>query len=1403
MPTDYNEGAAFRSEEDLEQERREQELLEQLQLQMEEDQEELYPTPEEPAPTPQPSMPSTEGQPKPTTTPTSTEPVYSGKTVEINGQQYPAEDIQWDTNIFGQKVANLTPEAARRRQREKGNEVTYLGQDISETNTQVKERLSAPTVGTADFGIDFINAFLPKEAKIPKPTPYEDGMAEAVRKISSVVVPTLLLQGAGMAAGALAQARVGWSVGKTAFMRFLGARGVEAAAGAIVGSVSSEYEGENLTGMAKKALPPQWDFIPDNWATLDTDSADIKRQKNINEDLSLGFIIPFAGSLGKLGAAVDDVRNTFRPISITGDTPKAQAWLKANAPEDSIRAQARKLYDSSTLDDGTIIHRAELQNDFNSLSPKQQEELIKTYTEEGLIVTDPGSVDAVHYAIKQDDALEELGYYNYATNPQSNTALKGVHNDLFEWNEVGMRTVDDFGVVGASIDAARIANNAGTVNGRLGSIVSYPALKYGLQLPEAGDEIVMSLTRQLKDADRVSMAGPGWNVTYDDVQAAGDNLVRELFDPSMTPERLREVLEPFTATNEYGATVLTEEGYSGVFKAIRGYASDYAAMDVAKAQAYLATSLSGQVADLAEGIRLNRESASVLQAKDKIRDNLAFLMKLKGTTSYYAGRKLNMMNMWSRFRSMGKTPKQITEEIQQGYSAAVARMQQEAEIFSENLDWMNRNNPEMVDSFLEMYELTDGKINSVNKLSEDIKNSFVNVRPLLDNNPDAPNLLVGAVRANFFNSILSSGGTASKALYGNLSGLVFEPISYFGGALLRRDLESVQRGWMAYSAIFDTQRKSLSYAGKLFMKASQNPASVADQTRLDYIIKQEERIEIYKQLAEAEAAKGNWGLKYLVDQYEMMQHMAEDPVFRIVPNLFTGFDGYTGSMLANAEARFRAMDAIQRQGDAITPGEVKRIADKEYDSMFDSQKNLIMDEAVKYNTSELALNVDTPLAQSLNSLVKQIPALRPFLLFPTTQANMLKQFGDFGPFVYFSKDLNDLAYTPIKTFMEDDELVTRVLTSRGYNVESMDQIAKINTITDLKNKTLGKKAIATLVWTSAIGLIIKDRLTGDGLYDRTAQRSREQNSNWERRTVVLDDGSRVEYSELFGPGLGNWIAMVANIADNFDMLSETQIENLGKKMIFILGGSITDQAVMSSLRPVVEMLSGNEPAFNRWAAGQINALGPLGGLRAEMGRVINGGLREVERDLASYIANRNLIINNLDEANRLPYVYNPITGEIPNQYSFLQRLWNAYMPIKIHPGMTPEEQFLVDIEYDVSTGFATREGVELFAKERSELFRLMGERGYFKDRIKAIASEARSRKTIEELKAARAQGFTSEEVPIENYDMIHSMLRQAQRDAENLAFNDLDSDMYLDIQTRQLKRDEAKSLAEMGIIFRK
>ena len=62
-----------------------------------------------------------------------------------------------------------------------------------------------------------------------------------------------------------------------------------------------------------------------------------------------------------------------------------------------------------------------------------------------------------------------------------------------------------------------------------------------------------------------------------------------------------------------GARKLSGAAYKGVMQAIKKYGDDFISMDIARAQAYVSTSLAGQVSDMAEGARLYADKVGTVQ----------------------------------------------------------------------------------------------------------------------------------------------------------------------------------------------------------------------------------------------------------------------------------------------------------------------------------------------------------------------------------------------------------------------------------------------------------------------------------------------------------------------------------------------------------------------------------------------------------------------------------------------------------------------------------------------------------------------------------------------------------------------------------------------------------------------
>ena len=1210
-------------------------------------------------------------------------------------------------------------------------------------NQYGRERDMDLVQGLADFGTDLLNVI--PGVSIPKPNDFENEVAQSVREISSVVAPTMIFGGAMQAVGKAANTRVGWSIGQNKFVQWIGSRGVEALAGVGVGAVSAEYTEDNLAGTLKKKFPKTFDFIPDSMATLDTDDTDTKRQKNIYEDLGMGFAVDLAMGASKFVTAAAKTKGALRKSNqLVGETPEARAWLKENEPP-------------------------------KGLEDESPEDIV------------------VRSAIKQEEALDEVGMYNYSRNSDLTQPIKGVH-DMYDYTELGVRTVDDFGVVGASIDSARIKGNLDTVYGRLGNVISEPALKYSVSTPGAGQDVVLGLADQLHKAGAVGMEGRNWKVTFKDVLDANEDLAIELFDPRMTKSDVRKVLEPYIVRGEDGTERLVEDGFAMASKMLRNYGEELTGMDVARAQSILAGSLSGRVSDLSEGARLMNGTSAVREAQDKIVDMLQYISQLSASAKYYKNRKLGLIQ---QVKNGFKNIEGYNEATVLGAGETAERIFKDSQRFATSMRQIAANQPQLMDQFLLAYELTDGKIDTIIKMNKWIDEMTLDLgKGLVNINPEVQNKIVAGVWSNIYNSILGIGSSV-KALAGNFGGIIAQPTAHFAGALMSADLKGVQRGWVAYSSLGETLQRAMPYAGDVFMRASRNPDSVRSGTRIDLLMQSEREMEFLKKAATTQAAAGNDGLQYIVNQIELLNDFAKDPVLRFGPNAMTAMDGMTGVFNASAEARFRAMDELIASGKPITKENVKPIADKYYKQMF-GEDGLLKDEAVKYSTSEMALNLDTPLAKGLDDFVRVIPAAKPFMMFQTTSMNTIDIMGKYGPWAPFQRDVNELAYVPLNNLLADEDRVNQLLRSRNIDIENMDVIAKQERLADLKYMTRGRKAMGSVAMLGVYNLLMNDRITGDGFYDKETQMARVKNSNWKPRSIKGPDGKYYSYAQ-FGP-IADWLALAANIGDNFDSLVQAGMENLTQKMSFILSAAITNRTTLSTLKPLMDMTSGNGAAINRWAAGFVNSLGPMAALRGDFSRILSEGLLEVESDFMSQLNNRNRYVGALFNTQQ-PFIYSPVTGKKPNGYGMMQRLFNAYSPIQVHAAQSDEEKFLEDVEFDINTTFRTKNGVKLLPKERSELFRLMGNRGYFRNAIKEIMRDAGEWNSIKELRELRSQGFKSDEVSLKKWHDLHARLSQARRTAEDLAYAEMDADMYAAIELRQTQQQLSGDYATTGQVF--
>ena len=1241
----------------------------------------------------------------------------AARTAELEAQKQNLETPNEDPTPAQPKAKTPAPKSEEQEEEGETNTVLDAAQTAAETV------LAVPT-GAVDFAVDAIN--LVPGVEIPKIREFENGFASAVREISSFVVPSLVSGGAATAAGKAAHAKVAWQFGNRKLVKLFSNAGINVGTGAAVDYINSaSQEGDNLGGVLKEMFPKTFHWISNDWATLDGDSPEVKRAKSIAEGDGFGVLSSLLEASGTFLRAVRGTEQKTRLI----------------AGPDSSKA----LFDE--------LERAK----FDKTTPE----------------------DVFGDSIKsQEEALDEIGAF--LLSKQRDLAepvpILGVH-DAFTEAESGVRTADPGGVLGAAVDAVRIAENIDTSYGRVGSVITESARKYGLKAEELTKRTVVNeLVKSVKAGGKFAAEVNGKYLSPEQIYKRGEELAEILIDPRMETGMLKATLDQFKDVTTEAGKKLNQTGYAAVMNTIKGYLDEYVNMDSMRAAAYLVTSEGGQIADIAEGARYMDGTEAVGRAQEQILDRLEYLMVEKGLAAHYWGSSLNYLNTWNRFSNDPKLLAASGGNPLDDTDKALVRIVGRAKNAIESLRYMSAERPQFLVPLQMAYEFSDGNIDTLYKLQNFIHESLPNVRKaFLDFQPEIPNQIMQGVWSNIYNSVLSSTVTPTKAALGNFGGLVAKPITTMVGAMARGDYKTIRRASYQYAAMSDTFTKAMKHMAFVFGKASRDPNSVSYIVRDDIVTKNEETMQLLKASAEAYVNEGEHGPMMLYNIAETLQDLGNNPVLRFGANAMTALDGFTRSVLGSIEARGRIYDEVFSKGGPMpTEKMMKEASDKYYAEMFD-KNGMITNTAVENASREIALNLDTDNVKALSNLVSRVPAMRAFIMFPRTSDNVIQMFDKYSPYSLFTKNYNKLAYGKLDDIAGDD--LKKLAADMGIP-EDEYMVTKLH---QLKAEVLGRKAVGTAAVMGAGFLFMSDRLRGRGHYDKEVQRTR--GKDWVPQTVQMADGRWYDYSWM-GP-VADWISLTADIFDNADTLDEFSMEQLLRKTTFVLGGSLTNRSMFAGVEPMFDMFAaGNPGAWRRWAANFGSSLVPFSGARNQLGQLLAPGVYELEKELGDNIKNRNRWYGVLNPSAALPKSYDWLDRRQVGNNGFWTNINNAFNPMKVADGMSEERQFLIDVEYDSRpTFFKSTKGIEYTAEERSELFRLMSESDTLRNRLRFIMKRKPAKEFRRQIHEQRINNGNRVDQKLWNrvHADITAAMRAAQREAE------MHSDFQAVIRQRQFR----------------
>ena len=1209
---------------------------------------------------------------------------------------------------------------------------------------------SAVGAGLIDTAIDTVNWAIPgKIPDIPKLPTYESTSLQAWREISSLVLPYLILKGKAIGgATTVHKAKVAPQIlqklgNNPLFQRFAKV-GLDLGVGATVDSIAKTNEVNDTLATSWKR--GQWwghAMIPEAW-TSDKLGPDGKKRANVLEGMRLGFYTDVAFGFAKLAKA-------------GRSTQKVTELLAESTSQKNLDALYKDPLDSTVFDPDNPV--------LDSIARSE----------------------AKHS--REINKLKE--YYEGKELNRETVGVDSFANEL----ENGILTQNG-SILEAAVDQTRIVNNRGTSNGRLANVLTDAFRKAGSEVNVATERTVLkALRKDLLDGGQYSAKLPdGKKLPWKEIDREATILAEVIADPTLPRGDLVKILDNFKVLkNELKQ--LDPVGYKAVNKATSKYLDFWSDISTHKARGLMLTSEAGQVSDLAEGARIMDGTDAIPRAQEQILDRLEFFDIESSIADFEwkaKARNFEALKAAVESKDSQKLIRQL-EEANQQYDDKLSDIIIKSKQFRETLQSIYDNNPEFAKSLTLAYEVANGDAKSIKGLNHMIKNNFgVFNKSIIDGDPELPSMLNKALMSNIFNSMLSALATPFRAVFGNLGGLISEPVSVFYGALREGDGIQMKRAAHMYFGFSDTAQKGFKYMGEIFKKASESPENIAHVFRQDLALEEAVNAEFAESIATAAAKNGEYGPQVILNYTNELKALARHPALRFGPNAMTALDGFTEATQKIAQDKGMAFDILMEKYPGgpsnWTQKEFKEVYDNLWKQGWDDSTGTISQSAVEYSKREIALNLDTPLVRRLNPLIKKFPLLRSIFWFPTTQMNALDMFGKYGNTSRvaigtnfageYAELLGPLGTKKIEDFTIPE--IKNILSKRGMDM-SGDYMAKFK---HLRYKTRGRVATGNLAVMGAGMLFMQGRIRGNGHWDATTQKQR-LNKGWRPLTWKPPGLDKWISYEWLGP-LAKWVGLTVDGFDNFNSMSTTRLDQFGKKMGFILGASITNDSIFGSMEPLFSLLGNNDAARNRYIGNMTNAIFPLSGFRNELGKNMYGMLREVESDdIGQIMRNRNNYLDLVDPEGALPSLVDWTTGKPikKSEGNIWQRSFQNTTGIYSYNDPSENSQFLIDIEYDSSPHFSVSPGgVEYTSRQRNELYSLIGQDGGFASRLTTLRKRAENltyktedgkiiKGYVNIMHYARNRGITGAEM--DDYKNIKFEIDRALRSAKNRVIKQL------------------------------
>ena len=1164
-------------------------------------------------------------------------------------------------------------------------EATQPEEEEEDSGTKILDALSPSTaakfavgMGVMDTIMDAVDTLIgPSDAEIAevtgvnpddvnslkklwdKITQRKDSRFNGLRKISAEVIPAIY--GGSLVGRSVTGLKIS-QLSKGALI----VAGENAVDQAIIEANDDVAQQDNAARAVADAMPgvfgPKGYLpLPDRWKTLDGDSPEIRKLKNQREAVGLNIVGNVVGFLAQKG---------INPLN----------WI---LPQDKVaqKVKERLIRNSADPDTQAKILEIDLALETNpseyskGVLNAEKRRLLKQLEETGTTEVNPKTplenylekAESTQINQIDDEAIQLLeagpAYYEPRLMPGLAKPGSNAVQSIPPMNVLrNMADVSYLKATGTIGDPAPVVTNAFIKNANI----------VGKQR-----KAILGLAESSREVYGFDAVINGFRQTQAGMSNAPWKIYRDVMDPTKGPKELANLFFDDRATQVLldGTKVsfLNEVQNLGVELAIRDLMDLYLGRQTTESSARIMDTFAREITSFAQGANTFAELADNNQVQELVLDKLEFLMAEQGLNKYISGWMLNNKGILSRLKGKSDDAYELAQLIKDEFDTAVTARGKKIKEFRENIEIARRENPRLLAPLMDAYSHSDGDITSIVALKKWVDKQL-SFKSLFFNSDAKMNMFASELWSVRYNNVLS-GLAATRALVGNSAGMAMKMASAFTQAALyapKTEGESFKKFGYLYGSLSTTINLAVSDGIKRARQVHKDPDAWLEAIRKDYRVADES--EKWKILEGIEEGGGlDFGQQFELNLTRGHHNMSKNAVMRWGTTAMAGLDAMTDTFMGVLQSRVRAYEDIfvSKGIDYSTEPEIQKAlmeAEKlHYSKMFD-KNGVLTDEAAKFASGEIALNLDSTPATWINQGVGMFPILKSLLMFPRTSVN------------YIKLGLSGIPFFPgkvtkaVKTDLQDTEKVKEVLALHGIpfdgNPYALAQFKQI------KEEYIGRWYLSAMAAGGLYMLANQGMIRGNGPQNYKEAKYLRENFGWQPTSVKLAGTDRwipVQGIPIIEP-LVNIIGDISMYQEN---MSQNLIDNWFGKIAWTLSATYLNGSPLAGLDPLLELAKGDVTRWKHFVARELRSQIPMSGAAGVLSQSIDNSLKNIHDDIKGYLFNRLPGVNAT-----LPQAINPFEGKPINfADNPVLRLLSSVSPIPLSDSQEPYQKWLESTQW--------------------------------------------------------------------------------------------------------------------------